>query len=135
MATTTTMRQTKTDLLHLTLRANTIVSAAAGLILIVASGALAPFMGIASPIPLIIVGAVCLAFAYGVHHEASRPQMDRRAGWVIFALDVFWVAASILILEIDASALSTEGRWIILIAAADVALFALGEFVGLRRLR
>jgi len=124
------------DLLRRTLRGNSIFSFISGLIFIVASAPIASFLGIAdNSLIVAILGIVILGFAAVVWTIQAKPILDPQAGFAIFVLDVIWVTISLIILMTDAFSLSTEGRWAILIVADIVAVFAVLEFVGLRRLR
>ena len=131
---TVTVSASRDGLLRATLHANSIVSLVGGLVMALASGLLAPLMGVSGPVPLIAVGVVAMAFGYEVRRESNRSVLSARAGWIIFALDALWVAGSLCLLALDAFGLSTEGRWIVLAMADGVALFAVCEFIGLRRI-
>jgi hypothetical protein len=122
-------------LLHRIFLVNSLSSAAAGIAFVIASGPLAALMGVANPLALVMLGVGLLVFAAGVYYTASREVINRRAAWLIFELDVVWVIGSALILLTDAFGLSTEGRWLVLILADLVAVFAIIEFIGLRRLK
>jgi hypothetical protein len=122
-------------LLHRILWINSLSSAAAGTAAVVASGPLASFMGVATPLALMILGLGLLLFAGGVYYTATRETINRRHAWIIFELDVAWIIGSALILLTDAFSLSTGGRWAVLILADLVLAFAIVEFIGLRRLR
>jgi hypothetical protein len=57
-----------------------------------------------------------------------------RKARIIFALDILWVVGSILLLIADPLTLSNEGKWIVLILADAVGVFAVLEYFGLRRM-
>jgi hypothetical protein len=120
-------------LLRLTLTTNAIVTAACGALLVVAAGVLHAPLGLASGLPLVIVGGLFLAFA-GQVWLARRPPVDRRQALAIFVLDMAYVLATAAFLVGWPQVLSPLGRWLAIFVAEVVALFALGEYVGLRRL-
>lgn len=122
-------------LLHKILLVDSLSSGAAGITFILASGPLAALMGIANPLALVIVGILFVVFAAAVYYTASREVISRRAAWLIFELNVAYIIGSAMILLTDAFGLSTEGRWLVLILADLVTVFAIVEFIGLRRLR
>ncbi len=99
------------------------------------ASALAAFMGIPHPAILMALGAGLLLFALGLYLTASQRPLDRRKVTAIFAADVVWVVASVAILALELFGLTTEGRWLVLIIADVVLVFAVLEFFGLRRLR
>jgi Na+-translocating ferredoxin:NAD+ oxidoreductase RnfE subunit len=124
------------DLLRRALRGNSIFSFASGLLLTFGAAPIAAFMGIADDsLVLTVMGIIILVFAAFLWITTAKPVIDRQIGIAIFIMDVAWVVVSLIILVTDAFSLSTGGRWAILIVADIVAVFALLEFVGLRRLR
>jgi hypothetical protein len=120
-------------LLRLTLTTNALVTAASGALLVVGAGALHSPLGLASGLPLVIVGGLFLAFA-GQVWLARRSPIDRRQALAIFVLDVAYVLATAAFLFAWPHVLSALGRWLAIFVAEVVALFALGEWMGLRRL-
>lgn len=122
-------------LLHKILLVDSLSAGAAGIAFVVASGPLANFMGVANPLALVMIGILFVVFAAAVYAVAARESISRRAAWIIFALNVIYVVGSGIILLTDAFGLSTEGRWLVLILADLVTVFAIVEFIGLRRLR
>jgi hypothetical protein len=123
------------SLLRTTLLVNSLVSGISGLVFAFGAEFVAAFMGVATPLVFVLLGLGLLVFAAGVYYVASRPIIDPRYGWLIFELDVAWIIGSVIILATNAFALSEAGRWTVLILADVVLLFAIGEFIGLRRLR
>ena len=61
--------------------------------------------------------------------------LNTRLVWVIIVLDVLWVVASAVLLFSHVVPLTTAGKWMVGILADVVALFAIFEYVGLRKLR
>ena len=122
-------------LLHKILLVDSLSSGAAGIAFIIASGPIAAFMGMANPLALVILGLLFVVFAAAVYYTASREVINRRAAWLIFELNVAYIVGSVIILLADAFGLSPEGRWLVLILADLVTVFAIVEFIGLRRMR
>lgn len=123
------------DLLRRTLRGNSIFSIITGLALTFDGASIASFMGIVNAsLFLTIMGIAIVAFAAFLWITTATPIVDRQFGLAIFIMDAAWVIVSLIILVTNAFSLSTEGRWAILIVADMVAVFAVFEFIGLRRL-
>ncbi len=123
-------------LLRRTLIANIIFCVLSTALLLLAAAPVATFLGVPEASGLLaLLGVGILGFAAFVYWVQSRPALDTRFVWVIFVMDVLWVVASLVILVADAFALSTEGRWAVLIVADIVAVFAALEYIGLRRMR
>ena len=53
--------------------------------------------------------------------------------WEVIALDVLWVLGSVLLIFTDLVPLSIGGKWTVALIADIVALFAILQYVGLRR--
>jgi hypothetical protein len=106
-----------------------------GLIALLWSGALSAAFGLAQPMVLIGLGEALLLFAAALIWIALRMPTNQRILGTIFALDVAWVIASALVLLAGWAPLTAAATWAIIGVADVVALFALLEYIGLRRLR
>lgn len=132
----TTMSTTKRDgLLRLALRGNGLFSGLSGLLAIIAGGAVANFIGAGDAALFAFLGASLVLYALLLAYLASRETLDARLTWAAIGADVLWVLASVAILATDAFGLSTGGRWLVLILADVVAVFAVVQYVGLRRMQ
>jgi hypothetical protein len=123
------------DLLRNALRGNSLFSAITGAILIVASQGIANFMGIPNATLLLVLGIVIVGFAAFLFLQTRAQLLNISFGRVILVGDVLWVVASVIILAFDLFNLSNEGRWMVLIIGDIVGLFAIAEYIGLRRIR
>lgn len=124
------------DLLSRTLRGNSVFSIISGLALTFGAAPIASFMGIADASLIIaVIGVGILGFAAFLWTIIAKSLLDRRLAAAVFIMDVAWVVISLVVLVTDAFSLSTGGRWAVLIVADVVAVFAILEFVGMRRLR
>lgn len=122
-------------LLRRTLQINALISGLTGAGMALASGAVAQLLGLAGSLPIALLGIDLVLFGAWVGYEALQPALRLRRAWVVLALDIVWVVASALVLALDPFGLSTIGKWAVAAVADVVALFALGEYVGLRRMR
>ena len=130
----TVMQQDKSSLLRNALKGNALFSAIGGLAFFFGSGAFATLMSVDSPILLGALGVGIVIFALGVFLVFQENPLSTQKGKIIFALDVLWVVGSILLLIADPLTLSSEGKWIVLILADVVGVFAVLEYFGLRRM-
>ncbi|RIK36830.1 MAG: hypothetical protein DCC55_26125 [Chloroflexi bacterium] len=96
--------------------------------------ALAAWTGIQPPFVFTVLGVLILPFAVGMGWLALRVADLRSAGRVILALDVAWVAVSVVLLLTGWLPLTDAGWWTVALVADVVALFAVLEYLGLRRL-
>ncbi len=122
-------------LLRYTLRGNAAISAVSGVIAILAAAPIAAFMGLASPLILVVIGVGLLPFAFLVYKVSTMTAVNPLFIKEILVMDLLWIGGSIAILLIGWPVLTTNGRWLVAILADVVAVFALLEFVGLRRLQ
>jgi hypothetical protein len=82
---------------------------------------------------LVPIGLALIAWAVAVWVIGSRADVNRQAVWAVVALNVAWVAASLLVVAAGALPLTGLGIAFVLLQAAAVALFAELQVVGLRR--
>jgi len=112
---------------------NAAFSGASGLIMVLAADALSQYLGLGSPIILTIVGIVLLLYMPILVWLANKSPVPRHFAWEVIALDVLWVLGSGMLIFTDLVPLSTGGKWTVALIADIVALFAILQYVGLRR--
>jgi hypothetical protein len=132
---TVSTRPEPTRLLRRALQTNAVFSGIGGAGMLLAAGPVARLLGVEVSWPIVLLGADLLLFAAWVGYEAMQTMLRRRRARVILALDIAWVIASALTITLDPFGLSTEGKWAVAAVADVVAVFALVEYLGLRRLR
>ena len=132
MATLTTSND---NLLRNTLRGNSLFSAVSGLLALIDARLLANFMGIESTIPFVVLGVGLLLYAaYLFINTRTRP-LNKFFGWFAIIADATWVIATVGILLTDAFALTNGGKWLLLIIGDMVLVFAIVQYIGLRRMK
>jgi hypothetical protein len=124
----------RSRLLQLTLTVNAVSTALFGAGLVAASAPLAPVLGVSGPWPLVAFGALMLGFAAWVWRVRREP-LDLREAATILALDVAYVVATVVLLLAWPQTLSPIGRLLAAAVGDLVAVFAVLEYVGLRRAR
>jgi hypothetical protein len=97
------------------------------------AGPLAQITGVGAPIVFYILGVGLIIFAGGIILNVLRPQLNIKETWAIIIGDISWVAASIALLLLFPSLLSSTGHALVIGIAAIVAGFAVAQFIGLRR--
>jgi hypothetical protein len=123
-----------TSLLRKTLAVNALATALSGAAFALFAAPLAPRLGLPGPIPLLAFGLALIAFAAYVWTVRREP-LDLAQARLVFAMDVAYVVASLLLVVVWPGALSSLGRALVILMADAVAVFALLELVGLRRAR
>ncbi|MCI0488605.1 MAG: hypothetical protein L0229_18615 [Blastocatellia bacterium] len=121
----------KSNMLRLALRANGVFSALSGAVLIVASDYVTALIGIEAS--LVPTGVLLLGFAAGLLWNARREVINRTEAWIAVALDLAWVIGTAGL--IFAGVFNSTGNWVVALVGDVVLLFAVLQFLGLRRLR
>ena len=122
-------------LLRLALRSNAVFSALSAIVFTAASGAIASFLGFLPTQQVFLLGVQLAVFAVWLAWLSTRAAVPRWQVWLIIALDVLWVAGSFQLVLASPSGLTVGGKWVVGMIADIVALLALLQFLGLRRLK
>ncbi|MEK7326011.1 MAG: hypothetical protein AAB217_12210 [Chloroflexota bacterium] len=134
MTTQTSSQNDNATLLRRALQGNTVFSGVSGLALAFAARPLASLMGLPSPLILTVIGLGVLGYAAIVFRISTRPSISRGEAIFTVIADSSWVVGSLVLLLTGWVAFTLAGKWLIAVAADIVAVFALLQFVGLRRL-
>lgn len=121
-------------LLRWSLRGNAVFSALSAVTLLSLAGPLASFLGFLSAREVFILGVQLGVFAAWLFWQASRPQLSRWQAGLVIALDVLWVIGSAQILLAGPPEVTLGGKWAVGMVADVVGIFAILQFIGLRRL-
>jgi hypothetical protein len=124
-----------TRFLSRVLLGNAVFTALSGLASLAWPRPFAAWLGIEQPLILSVLGVIFLLSAAWLAWFAMHTPLDRRVVQAIFILDTAWVVASALALVAGWPPLTATGKWIITGIAEMVAVFAVLEFMGLRRMR
>jgi cation transport ATPase len=120
-------------LLRRALAVNAWITAANGLGFLVAGHVLGPIFGLA-PAVLWVLGAFFLGFAAHAGAVARKETIARAEGAYFAIADAAYVLASVVVLVGFPHLMTGLGRLYFAAAADLVALFAIAEYAGLRRL-
>jgi len=117
-------------LLRGALTANAVFSSVSGLVLAVFAVPLSDWLGVPTWVA-VALGVGLGLFGISVYSIARNP----KPGLVkqIIVSDVAWVVGSIVLLVGFPDALSTQGRWAVVVVALIVADFGLMQWLGLKR--
>ncbi|MEM7030586.1 MAG: hypothetical protein AAF629_13545 [Chloroflexota bacterium] len=121
------------SLLQRALQGNGLFSLLSGLAFIIAANPIATFLGGVSSTVLMAVGVGLLIYAADLFFVARQSPIKPLFAWLFIAGDVVWVLASALLLMTDWVAFTNAGWWAVAIIADIVAVFAILQYVGLRR--
>ena len=121
------------QLLRMALMGNALFSTISGLILVLAGQWLVRLLGLPQAVNLITMGTSLLVFAVSVLVFARKKPIKLLDAWIVVILDLAWVIGSYPLLFVVP--FSTTGKWIVGIVAEVVLLFALVQWLGIRRIR
>ena len=128
-------QKSQRPLLSKALLGNALFSGTSGLALALASGAIASFLGLETPAILTGIGIVLILYAPFLYWLAGRDKPDRRLVWLVIELDILWVIGSLVLVFTGlVPALTVPGKWAIAIVADVVAVFAIVQYLGLRKM-
>ncbi len=126
------MSVTITPFLRRVLRADALVSGAAGLLMAAGAPYLAPFLGLPSAL-LFWAGVALFPFVALLVAVSARGEVSRLMLIDIIGINALWVAASFGVLLSGAVAPNLLGYAFVIAQALAVALLAELQFVGFRR--
>jgi hypothetical protein len=135
MASHGTAQNSDFRLLRRTLRGNGIFCGISGAAFIVAAAPLGTFLGLSTPIILLVLGLVLLLTALSLFRAAGTHSIDYKTGLLYAIIDSVWVIGSVILLLGSWVPFTTEGKWAVGLVAVIVALFASLEFYGSLRAR
>lgn len=122
-------------LLRHTLRANALFSATCGLTMLLFAGPLTTLLGIPKPLYLLIIGGGLLIFAFDLFTNTRRTDLHLFRVKQAIVMDTAWVIGSLIVLALIDGVFTKTGWWVIVIIADTVAVFAILQAIGLRRIR
>ena len=114
---------------------NAIFSAISGAVMIVGSGQVSDFTGLTPGWVPAAIGAGVLLWALDVGWIARRDEIKPSQAWFVIGGDLLWVVTSFAIILAGVPELTAAGKWTVGILAEIVGVFAVVQYLGLRRLR
>jgi len=112
---------------------NALFSILSGLTILFAQGWVLRILGLSSKVSLLVVGFGLLVFAAALVVNARKPEMKLSDAWMAVWMDIAWVIGSyVLIFD---GPFSTEGKWVVGAVAELVFVFAVLQFIGIRRIQ
>lgn len=121
------------QLLRRALLANASFSTISGLVLVVAQRWVVRLLGLPETINLITLGISLLLFAAILVVFARKKPIKLLDAWIAVVLDAAWVMGIYPLLFVVP--FSTSGKWVVGIVAEVVMVFALVQWLGIRRVR
>ena len=122
-----------TSLLPKVLRADGVFALLSGSLLLLAARPVAELIDLSNPMALAAVGIVLLGYAGMLLYYAAREERNRNIGWLAIILNLGWVIGSYAGLLLGIFPVNTAGKWAIAIVAEVVFIFAVAEYIALRK--
>ncbi|PCJ69660.1 MAG: hypothetical protein COA62_09085 [Rhodobiaceae bacterium] len=125
----------RSQLLRRVLLGNAAFSTTTGAICLLDGAALTQMFNMPDPLLLPGLGIQLLLFAAFIVWIATRQNVSLALAWTIIALDFGWVAGSAALLPFVSDILTTSGITAMIVIAAGVSAFAVGQIAGVRQLQ
>jgi hypothetical protein len=81
----------------------------------------------------LILGVGLIVFAVTLVINARKQQVKKSDAWIALLMDLAWVVGSYVLIFL--APFSPKGKWVVGIVAELVLLFAMLQFVGIRRIQ
>lgn len=117
--------------LRIALLANALFASATGSLIVIAPATVADLLGIAYHPLLTAIGVGLVAFALDLAHQATRPRIATWRAAYATALDLAWVAGTVVVLAAHHQSFTTTGIAIIAAVGAVVLGFAIWQGRGI----
>ena len=121
------------QLLRRALLANASFSSISALSLVFAGNEIVRLLGLPDTVSLVPLGISLLVFAVMLVLFARKKPIKLLDAWIAVVMDAAWVIGNYLLLFVEP--FSTGGKWIVGIVAEVVMVFALPQWLGIRRIR
>ena len=90
-------------------------------------------MGLSSNANLWILGVGLIFFAVTLTINARKQNVKTTDAWIAVWMDLVWVVGSAVLIFVVP--FTTAGKWVVFFAAEIVLVFALLQFLGIRRIQ
>ena len=115
------------------LMGNALFSILSGLIILFAQGWVLRILGLSNKISLLALGVALIVFAATLVINARRQTVKTSDAWLAVWMDLAWVIGSYVLIFVGP--FSTEGKWVVGLVAELVFVFAVLQFLGIRRIQ
>jgi len=130
------MNQTTSErqgLLKKALRGNAVFSLLSGLVIMVANRWLVNILGVSARVSLGAIGFSLVVYAVLLWLSTRQPHIKISSAWLAVIMDVLWVLGSgALVMVVP---FSSAGKWIVILVADLVLLFAILQWLGIRQVQ
>lgn len=122
------------SLLRSVLLGNSIFCFLSGLDFVLFSGPATGFLGLSSPSAILVLGVILVIYALVVFRQSRAQNLNLSFARFAIIADVLWVIGSTVLVFTNLVAFTIVGKWAIALVADIVLVFAILQFIGLRRI-
>jgi hypothetical protein len=130
----TPMLANQSSLLKNTLFGNSAFSFLSGVVCLLFSRAIASFLGVSASWIVLALGVGLIVYGIEIFLAAKAEPVDTGIAKFAVYADLAWVLGSVILIFANLVPLTTAGKWTIAIVADVVLVFAILQYIGLRRL-
>ena len=128
------MSTNNSSLLRNALYGNSIFCSTSGFAFILFFKPISTFLGLSVPWVIFVLGIGLLLYGIEVFIFAGKETTSESFAKFFIGADLAWVLGSAILIFTNLVALTTSGKWAIAAIADIVLVFAIVQFVGLRRM-
>jgi hypothetical protein len=121
------------SILHTVLRVNAAFSGLFGLVFSLFSGTFADWLGIPNPTAILVAGLLLIVWEVIIFQLVRQIHINPTSVWAVIVGDLAWVVGSIALLLGGWLPLTTAGLWFVAIVADIVLVFAIVQYIGLKK--
>jgi len=128
------MSNNNSSLLRNALYANSAFCFLSGLDFVLFSKPIANFLGLSTSSVILVLGIGLLLYGIEIFIFARKENISEGFAKFVIGADIAWVLGSVVLIFSSLVDFTTAGKWATAIIADIVLVFAIVQFVGLRRL-
>lgn len=128
------MSTNNSSLLRNALYGNSIFCTTSGLAFALFSDPIAAFLGLSASWVILVLGIGLMLYGIEVFMFARKESISEGFAKFVIGADLAWVLGSAALIFTNLVAFTTPGKWGIAIVADIVLVFAIMQYVGLRRM-
>jgi hypothetical protein len=118
-------------LLKKALTGNAVFSVISGVAILIANRWLVKFLGLPGKVSLALLGISLVVYAALLWLSARKAKIKITGAWIAIVMDLVWVVGSYVLIAVVP--FSAGGKWAVALVAELVLVFAVLQWMGIRR--
>lgn len=128
------MSTNNSNLLRNALYGNSIFCSTSGLSFVIFSKPISNFLGLSTSWVILVLGIILVLYGLEVFVFARKEKISEGFAKFVIAADIAWVIGSAILIFSSLIPFTIAGKWAIAMIADIVLVFAIVQFVGLRKM-